>query len=72
MTKKHFNSIAEILLNHKAELSLILDLCRAFIAFNDRFDKKKFIEASYYSSLENNGPALDSWVAQAEGRLEEL
>ena len=69
MTKKHFNSIAEILLNHKAELSLILDLCRAFIAFNDRFDKKKFIEASYHLTLENNGPALDSWVEAEEARL---
>ena len=72
MTKKHFIAIAKILNEDKANLSLILDLCRAFIDINPRFDKKKFIEASYYLSLENNSPALDSWVSQAEGRLEEV
>ena len=72
MTKKHFIAIAKILDEHSADLSLILDLCRAFIDINPRFDKKKFIEASYWTSLDKQGPALDSWVAQAEGRLEEL
>tara|TARA_Y100001951_G_C11149955_1_gene188591 strand:- start:155 stop:364 length:210 start_codon:yes stop_codon:yes gene_type:complete len=69
MTKKHFIAIAKILNEDKANLSLILDLCRAFIDINPRFDKKKFIEASYHLTLENNGPALDSWVEAEEARL---
>lgn len=69
MTKKHFIKIAEILKADKADLDLILNLCRAFIDINPRFDKKKFIEASYHLTLENNGPALDSWVEAEEARL---
>ena len=51
MTKKHFIKIAEILKADKADLDLILNLCRAFIDINPRFDKKKFIEASYHLTL---------------------
>jgi hypothetical protein len=69
MTKKHFIKIAEILRTDKAELDLILNLCRAFIDINPRFSKKKFIKASFYGTLNPDSEALDSWVKAEEGRL---
>ena len=45
VTKKHFEEIAKILGNNKANDALIFDFSNLFYKLNNRFDRVKFYEA---------------------------